>query len=102
MRRNPSSDETRDLANKILDVNTNYEYSKFSLSDLESIPGRFIDSLISKTVVPVDNKTELITEMVNMAIYRRRNYAPLELEFPQIRNLAIDLINELKKEYHLR
>jgi hypothetical protein len=98
---NPSSDKCRDLANKILDVETNFEYSKIQLTELGTTSQSYIDSLISNRNVPLVNKAEFINEMVNMAIYRRRNSVPVINELRLIKKLAIDLINELKKEYHL-
>ena len=97
---NPSSDKARDLANKILDVETNYEYSKILLIAQSQYPRHYIDSLISR-VVSFENKKELVDELVNMAVYRRRSYLPIANRMPDIKKSATDLINELKKEYHL-
>ena len=99
---NPSSDKARDLTNKILDVETNYEYSKIQLTAQGQYPPNFIDSLISHRVVSFENKQELVDELANMAIYRRRNYLPIKNHIPEIKKMATDLIIELKNEYHLK
>jgi hypothetical protein len=99
---NPSSDKARDLTNKILDVETNYEYSKINLATQDQYPRSYIDSLINHRVVSLENKQELINELVNMAVYRRRNYLSIKNHIPEIKTMATDLINELKKEYHLQ
>ena len=97
---NTASDKCRYLTNKILDVETNYEYSKIVLGALDTISTTYIDS-VTKRHVPLMNKEELVNELVNYAIYRRRNTLPFKQSLPAIKVLATDLINELKRKYHL-
>jgi len=99
---NPSSDKARDLTNKILDVETNYEYSKINLATQNQYPLSYIDSLINHRVVSLENKQELVNELVNMAVYRRRSYLSIKNHIPEIKTMATNLINELKDEYHLK
>ena len=99
---NPSSDKARDLTNKILDVETYYEYSKIGLMALSEYADTYIDSMINHRVVSFADKQELIDELVNMAVYRRRSYLPIKEHMPELKLLATELINELKKEYHLK
>jgi hypothetical protein len=99
---NPSSDKARDLTNKILDVETNYEYSKINLATQNQYPRSYIDSLINHRVVSLENKQELVNELVNMAVYRRRSYLSIKNHIPEIKTMATNLINELKDEYHLK
>ena len=98
---NTASDKCRDLANKILDVETNYEYSKISLASLGTMSALNIDSITNRQV-PLTDKEELVNELVNYAIYRRRNIIPTERGLLEIKKHAIGLINELKEEYHLK
>ena len=99
---NPSSDKARDLTNKILDVETNYEYTKINLATQNQYPLSYIDSLINHRVVSLENKQELVNELVNMAVYRRRSYLSIKNHIPEIKTMATNLINELKDEYHLK
>ena len=97
---NPSSDKARDLTNQILDPKTNYEYSKIGLTALSSYRPSYIDSLTSRPV-SLANKEELVNQLVNMAIYRRRNYLPIQEQVQEIKILATNLIKELEKTYNL-
>jgi hypothetical protein len=98
---NPTSDKARDLTNKILDTKTYYEYSKTSLIAASSYPQSYVDSLTNR-IVSFANKDELIDELVNMVVYRRRSYLPILENIPQIKIMATGLINELEKTYHLK
>jgi len=97
---NPSSDRARDMTNRLLDIKTNYEYSKVSLMIAVTMTPASIDSLVDR-FVSFENKQDLKDELVNMAIYRRRSYLPLIDGMPGLKKMATDLILELKRQYHL-
>ncbi len=97
---NPTSDQARDMTNKILDTKTYYEYSKINLGSLSSFSPSYIDSLTNRTV-SFTNKEGLVDELVNMVVYRRRSYLSLPPRVSDIKKLATELINELNMTYHL-
>ena len=98
---NSASDKARELTNQILDSKTYYEYSKTNLMFASTQPHSYIDSLTNRIVL-LENKGDLINELVNTVIYRRRNYVLLRVSVSQIKIVATDLLNELEKTYHLK
>lgn len=85
--------------NVIIDPSHHYELSKHYIWQLDTMSRKTIESLLAPTE-SLENKRPEIREMLNMMIVQQRNLRfNRDVLWKQAEELAIALINDLKKEY---
>jgi hypothetical protein len=89
------------LINEIIDPTFHYNLSKHLLLSLDTISRETREAFFAIEVAPLENKRIEIKELLNMAIVQQRNLRYNENRLQQAKLLANELINDLKKEYHL-
>lgn len=88
--------------NAIIDPLSHYELSKYILIDLDTMSAKTMESLYINTE-PLENKRNEAREMLNMAIVQQRNLRrDVEVTWEQAEELAVELIDDLKKEYGIK
>lgn len=88
--------------NSILDPITHHVLSKYFLMTLDTVSSKTIDELSSRNSGSLENKRKEIKELLNMVVVQQRNFQRnIDLIWTQAEELAIDLISDLRKEYHI-
>jgi hypothetical protein len=88
--------------NSIIDPQLHQDISKYSLPALDTMSTKTKESFFSSKTGPLENKREKIMEMLNMVIVNQRNHrSQVNESFSEASILAAEIINTLKKEYHL-
>ncbi len=89
------------LINTIIEPGFHYEVSKHFLATLDTMSIETKESFFSYEMGSLENKREKINELLNMVVVQQRNLRlQLNGRWQRTQALAIDLINEIKKEYH--
>jgi hypothetical protein len=87
--------------NLIIDPQLHQDLSKYVLPALDTISTKTKESFFSSKTGSLENKREKIMEMLNMVIVNQRNHRSQVNDFSEASILAAEIINTLKKEYHL-
>jgi hypothetical protein len=87
--------------NSIIDPQLHQDLSKYVLPALDTISTKTKESFFSSKTGSLENKREKIMEMLNMVIVNQRNHRNQVNDFSEASILAAEIINTLKKEYHL-
>jgi len=88
--------------NSIIDPQLHQDISKYSLPTLDTMSTKTKKSFFSSETGTLENKREKIMEMLNMVIVNQRNHrGQVNESFSEASILAAEIINTLKKEYHL-
>ena len=88
--------------NSIIDPQLHQDISKYSLPTLDTMSTKTKKSFFSSETGTLENKREKIMEMLNMVIVNQRNHRnQVNKCFSEASILAAEIINTLKKEYHL-
>lgn len=87
--------------NSIIDPQLHQDLSKYVLPALDTISTKTKESFFSSKTGSLENKREKIMEMLNMVIVNQRNHRIQVNDFSEASILAAEIINTLKKEYHL-
>lgn len=91
------------LINSIMDPAFHHELSKHFLITLDTMSYETREKLFSYTTGSLENKKDKVTELCNMAVVQQRNLQfQVNTRWEQATILATELINDLKKEYHLK
>lgn len=91
------------LINEIMDPVIHHDLSKYRLMSLDTISQTAITNYFSAKLEPLENKRAAINEMLNMIIVQQRNLQyNIDTRLFPAKELANELISELKKEYHLK
>lgn len=87
--------------NQIIDPAHHFELSKHFLWELDTMTRKTMETLYTN-VESLENKRAIITEMLNMIVVQQRNLRRnIEDPWKRADELAVELINDFKKEYHL-
>lgn len=90
------------LINQIIDPAFHHDLSTYRLTSFDSIPVNTRENFLTANVESLEKKREKIREMLNMAIVQQRNLRfSIDTRLVPAKDLANELISELKKEYHL-
>ena len=93
----------QEFINKIIEPQFHEQVSKILIYDLDTLSSRTINSLAENRSTSLLEKKEEIKELLNMCIVQKRNLKiALQRHFPEMKAKAKDLIEYLKKEYHLK
>ena len=88
--------------NVIIDPAYHHELSKYFLWSLDTMSKKTMETLYATNSGSLENKRNEIREMLNMTIVQQRNLRrDIDVTWNQAEELAIELINDLKKEYHI-
>jgi hypothetical protein len=88
--------------NVILEPDYHHELSKYLLRSLDTMSANTKESLYPVNPESLENKRPEIKEMLNMIIVQQRNLrVDIDIRWKEAEELAIELINDLKKEYHI-
>ena len=87
--------------NSIIDPLLHQDLSQYFLATLDTMSTKTKESFFSYKTGSLENKREKIMEMLNMVIVNQRNHQAQVDDLGQASLLAAELIDTLKKEYHL-
>jgi hypothetical protein len=87
--------------NSIIDPQLHQNLSQYFLATLDTMSTKTKESFFSYKTGSLENKREKIMEMLNMVIVNQRNHQAQVDDLGQASLLAAELIDTLKKEYHL-
>jgi hypothetical protein len=87
--------------NSIIDPQLHQDLSQYFLATLDTMSTKTKESFFSYKTGSLENKREKIMEMLNMVIVNQRNHEGRVDYFGQASLLAAEIIDMLKKEYHL-
>ena len=89
--------------NLILDPFYHHELSKYFLVSLDTMSRKTMEQLSSRNVESLENKRADIKELLNMVVVQQRNFQRnIDVTLKEAEVLAVELINDLKKEYQLK
>ena len=88
--------------NLVIDPIYHHELSKYFLVSLDTMTRKTMEQLFSRKLESLENKRADIKELLNMVIVQQRNFQRnVDVTLKQAEELAIELISDLKKEYHI-
>ena len=88
--------------NSIIEPELHYELSKYLLASLDTMSVATKERLFSYKTLSLENKREKIMELLNMVVVQQRNFrTQISNRLRPAQALATELMNDLKKEYHL-
>ncbi|MBP6687163.1 MAG: hypothetical protein KA160_04825 [Lacibacter sp.] len=91
------------LINEIIDPQYHHDLSKFRLITLDTMSGETKENYFSVKTESMENKRKEIREMLNMTVVQQRNLRyGIDTRYILAKELANELIGDLKKEYHLQ
>jgi hypothetical protein len=90
------------LINEIIDPQLHHDLSKYQLLNLDTMSIATRESYFTMETASLESKRIAIGELLNMAIVQQRNLQFNNLRLQEAKELAMELINDLEKEYHLR
>ena len=88
--------------NQIIDPAYHQKLSKYFLFAYDTISRETIENLYPAHPESLENKRNEIRQLLNMVVVQQRNLRKETMtDWPQAAEMAHELINDLKKEYHL-
>lgn len=87
--------------NDIIDPTFHHDVSKYMLLALDTMSREVMENFFSAKVEPLENKRSQIRQMLNMIIVQQRNLRFNNARLQRTKELANELISDLKKEYHI-
>jgi hypothetical protein len=88
--------------NKIIEPGIHHDLSVYRLLDLDTMSKETKANFLDAKIESMENKREEIKEMLNMAVVQQRNLQFNSGRLQQAKELANELISDLKKEYHIK
>jgi len=88
--------------NQIIDPVYHQKLSRYFLTSYDTISRETIESLYPAKPESLENKRSEIRSLLNMVIVQQRNMRrDLETDWPDAEVMANELVNDIKKEYHI-
>jgi hypothetical protein len=88
--------------NKIIEPAYHQKLSRYYLYLYDTISRETIESLYPANPESLENKRGEIRELLNMVVVQQRNLRKgIEEDWPQAEEMANELVNDFKKEYHI-
>lgn len=84
---------------EIMDPTTHYDLSKYMLLSLDTMSVKTKENFFSANAESLEGKRDKIREMLNMIVVQQRNLRFNNLRLQRTKELATQLISDLKKEY---
>ena len=89
--------------NEIIEPGYHQRLSKYFLASLDTMSRETMENLYPANPESLENKRNEIRGMLNMIVVQQRNLQrDMNIPWKQAEELAIELISDLKKEYHLK
>ena len=88
--------------NKIIEPGFHHDLSMYLLLDLDTMSRETKENFFSCKVHPMENHREEISEMLNMLVVQQRNIRFNDARLQRAKDLALQLISDLEKEYHIK
>jgi hypothetical protein len=88
--------------NKIIEPGIHHDLSMYLLLDLDTMSGEIKENFFSAKIQLMENRREQISEMLNMVVVQQRNIRVNDARLQRAEDLAIELIIDLEKEYHIK
>ena len=89
--------------NSIIEPQFHQDLSQYNLTKFDNMSTKTKESFFSYKIGSLENKKEKIMEMLNMVIVNQRNHRnEVNDNLNQSKLLAAEIIDTLKKEYHLK
>jgi len=88
--------------NEILEPGFHHDISKYRLLSLDTMSKETRENCFAVKTESLENKREEIRAMLNMIVVQQRNISFNEGRLQSAEELAIELISDLQKEYHLK
>src|SRR5258705_13935162 len=88
--------------NEIIEPGYHHDISKYMLLSLDTMSKETRENCLAVKIESLENKRGEIREMLNMVVVQQRNIRFNEGRLQRAEELAIELISDLKKEYHLK
>jgi hypothetical protein len=87
--------------NQVIEPSYHHELSKYFLWTLDTLSRKTMEALYPSNPESLENKRSEIREMLNMIVVQQRNLQrDIDDRWKEAEVLAVELINDLKKEYH--
>jgi hypothetical protein len=89
--------------NVVIEPAIHHELSKYFIWSSDTMSTETIESLFAINIESLENRRSEIKEMLNMIVVQQRNLRrSIDIPWKEAEKLAIELINDLKKEYHIK
>ena len=89
--------------NVVIEPAIHHELSKYFIWSSDTMSTETIESLFAINIESLENRRSEIKEMLNMIVVQQRNLRrSIDIPWNEAEKLAIELINDLKKEYHIK
>ena len=89
--------------NVVIDPIFHHELSKYFLMTIDTMSSQTVQQITLKNSESLENKRAEIKELLNMVVVQQRNFQRnIDVSWKQAAELAVELINDLKNEYHLK
>ena len=72
------------------------------LLDLDTMSRETRENFFSAKIHPMENHRDQISEMLNMLVVQQRNIRFNDARLQRAKDLALELISDLEKEYHIK
>ena len=91
------------LINEIIDPGYHHDISKYRLLALDTMSRETMENYFTASIEPLETKRNEIREMLNMIVVQQRNLRfNNDTRLDRAKEMAIELISDLKKNYHLK
>jgi len=88
--------------NGVIDPLYHQELSKYFLVSLDTMSRKTMEQLSFRNIESLENKRADIKELLNMVVVQQRNFQRnIDVTLKRAEELAIELISDLKEEYHI-
>jgi len=89
------------LIDEVLDPQLHHDLSKYQLLLLDTLSAKAKEEYFSIETPSLETRRVEIRELLNMAVVQQRNLRFNEIRLMRAKDLATELITDLKKEYHI-
>jgi len=88
--------------NKIIEPGFHHDLSMHLLLDLDTMSRESKENFFSAKIHPIENHRDQISEMLNMLVVQQRNIRFNDARLQRAKDLALQLISDLEKEYRIK
>ena len=88
--------------NKIIEPRFHHDLSMHLLLELDTMSRETKEKFFSAKIQPMENHRDQISEMLNMLVVQQRNIRFNDARLQRAKDLALELISDLKEEYHIQ
>jgi len=89
------------MIDKIIDPEFHHSVSKYRLLELDTMSKATLENYFAAKIEPLETKRNEIRELLNMVVVQQRNINYNAIRLLLVKNLADELMRNLKEEYHI-